>query len=101
MVISTSRFPVPTICRTDATQDWFKGLRRVLQWNERRSAPKPLVLPKASTYLTQQHPNLPSLVREVSNKRSKDKFQRLMNGKIVERIEGRKESNSPSPNASR
>jgi len=36
IVVTASRYPVPTICRVDGSRDWFRCLRQVLQWNERR-----------------------------------------------------------------
>ena len=33
--VTLSAVPVPTVCGTDQTQDWFASLRRCLHWNER------------------------------------------------------------------
>jgi NAD+ kinase len=33
--ISTSHFPVPTICKISQSQDWFGGLEECLAWNKR------------------------------------------------------------------
>jgi len=33
--VSASRYPVPTICRTSETSDWFGTVNQALQWNGR------------------------------------------------------------------
>jgi NAD+ kinase len=38
IAVSSSNFPVPTVCREDQTRDWFNGLARCLHWNDRPSA---------------------------------------------------------------
>ncbi|KAI8832891.1 ATP-NAD kinase-like domain-containing protein [Chytridium lagenaria] len=35
IVVSLSRFPMPTVCDVDQNTDWFESLRRCLHWNER------------------------------------------------------------------
>ncbi|KAF9168739.1 hypothetical protein DFQ26_000006 [Actinomortierella ambigua] len=35
VMITASRYPACTICRTDQSTDWFKGLTEVLNWNSR------------------------------------------------------------------
>ncbi|ORX96045.1 ATP-NAD kinase [Basidiobolus meristosporus CBS 931.73] len=35
ITITASNFPLPSICKDDQSKDWFNGLRRVLNWNER------------------------------------------------------------------
>ncbi len=42
LLISMSRFPLPSICRLDGTSDWFDGVRSVLQWNSRSANQKSL-----------------------------------------------------------
>jgi len=34
--ISTSEFPVPSICRSNQISDWFEGLADCLHWNQRK-----------------------------------------------------------------
>jgi NAD+ kinase len=33
--VSTSEFPVPTLCCVDQSRDWFGGLEGCLNWNRR------------------------------------------------------------------
>ncbi|KAJ3368321.1 NAD(+) kinase [Kappamyces sp. JEL0680] len=33
--ISTSQYPVPTVCKVTQNEDWFVGLERCLAWNKR------------------------------------------------------------------
>lgn len=33
--VRVSRFPVPIVCRTDSTLDWFSSLAHTLGWNQR------------------------------------------------------------------
>lgn len=40
LLISMSRWPLPSICRVDGTTDWFDGVRSVLQWNSRSASQK-------------------------------------------------------------
>lgn len=40
LLISMSRWPLPSICRLDGTTDWFDGVRSVLQWNSRTASQK-------------------------------------------------------------
>jgi len=40
ILVSMSRFPLPSICRLDPTTDWFDGVRGVLQWNSRSASQK-------------------------------------------------------------
>lgn len=35
IVVSVSNYPVPTLCNSDQTQEWFSSLSRCLGWNER------------------------------------------------------------------
>ncbi|KAF9977203.1 hypothetical protein BGZ73_006676 [Actinomortierella ambigua] len=35
VMITASKYPACTICRTDQSTDWFKGLTEVLNWNSR------------------------------------------------------------------
>jgi len=42
VLISMSRWPLPSICRADGTSDWFEGVRSVLQWNSRTASQKPI-----------------------------------------------------------
>ncbi|KAK9764783.1 hypothetical protein K7432_007436 [Basidiobolus ranarum] len=35
ITITASDCPLPSICKDDQSKDWFNGLRRVLNWNER------------------------------------------------------------------
>ncbi|KAJ3112957.1 hypothetical protein HDU96_003958 [Phlyctochytrium bullatum] len=35
IVVSLSRYPMPTVCDVDQSTDWFESLRRCLHWNER------------------------------------------------------------------
>ncbi|KAJ3336394.1 hypothetical protein HDU93_002919 [Gonapodya sp. JEL0774] len=35
VTVTAGRFPCPTICATDQSEDWFEGLSRTLHWNER------------------------------------------------------------------
>ncbi|KXS21844.1 ATP-NAD kinase [Gonapodya prolifera JEL478] len=35
VTVTAGRYPCPTICATDQSQDWFEGLSRTLHWNER------------------------------------------------------------------
>jgi len=37
LIISTSRFPLPSICYNDPISDWFDGLAGCLHWNVRKS----------------------------------------------------------------
>ena len=34
--ISTSEYPLPSICRSDQVNDWFEGLAKCLHWNQRQ-----------------------------------------------------------------
>lgn len=34
--ITTSEFPLPSICRSDQLNDWFEGLATCLHWNDRQ-----------------------------------------------------------------
>lgn len=36
VLIRMSQWPVPTVCSTDASRDWFCGVREGLHWNMRR-----------------------------------------------------------------
>ena len=33
--VISSTFPVPTVCATNQSNDWFSGLERCLAWNKR------------------------------------------------------------------
>jgi NAD kinase len=46
LTITTSEFPVPSICRSDQINDWFEGLATCLHWNQRQKQ-----LPLNSCYL--------------------------------------------------
>jgi NAD kinase len=46
LTITTSEFPVPSICRSDQINDWFEGLATCLHWNQRLKQ-----LPLNSCYL--------------------------------------------------
>ncbi|XP_064610741.1 uncharacterized protein LOC135474966 [Liolophura sinensis] len=35
--ITTARFPVPSVCKTDQIDDWFNSLAECLHWNVRKS----------------------------------------------------------------
>ena len=35
--ISSSEWPVPTICSTDQSKDWFQSLHSMLNWNDRKA----------------------------------------------------------------
>ena len=35
--IQLSRWPVPMVCRTDASHDWFLSVREGLSWNQRKA----------------------------------------------------------------
>jgi hypothetical protein len=35
IVVTMSRFPMPSACLQDQSADWFESLRRCLHWNER------------------------------------------------------------------
>ena len=35
VIVTMSRYPVPTVCMQDQSEDWFESLRRCLHWNER------------------------------------------------------------------
>ncbi|KAK9722076.1 hypothetical protein K7432_002963 [Basidiobolus ranarum] len=41
ITITASNYPLPSICKDDQSIDWFNGLRKVLNWNERQRQ-KPL-----------------------------------------------------------
>ncbi len=47
--ITSSEYPVPSICRSDQINDWFEGLATCLHWNQRQKQ-----LPLNSCYLPQQ-----------------------------------------------
>ena len=47
--ITTSEYPLPSICRNDQINDWFEGLAQCLHWNQRQKQ-----LPLNSCYLQQQ-----------------------------------------------
>ena len=34
--VTTSSYPLPSICRSDSINDWFEGLATCLHWNERQ-----------------------------------------------------------------
>jgi hypothetical protein len=34
--ITTSEYPLPSICRSDQINDWFEGLAQCLHWNQRQ-----------------------------------------------------------------
>ncbi|ORX91618.1 ATP-NAD kinase, partial [Basidiobolus meristosporus CBS 931.73] len=36
ITITASNYPLPSICKDDQSIDWFNGLRKVLNWNERQ-----------------------------------------------------------------
>ena len=36
LLITTSEFPLPSICRSDQVEDWFEGLAECLNWNLRK-----------------------------------------------------------------
>ncbi|KAJ6253959.1 nad kinase [Anaeramoeba flamelloides] len=42
IVISTSKYPLPSINRTNAISDWFSGISTILSWNDRKVVQKPL-----------------------------------------------------------
>eukprot|EP00798_Chlamydomonas_sp_ICE-L_P032354 gene32354-5382_t len=35
VIIRMSQWPVPTVCSTDPSRDWFSGVREGLHWNVR------------------------------------------------------------------
>ena len=35
LLITTSQYPLPSICRNDQINDWFEGLALCLNWNQR------------------------------------------------------------------
>lgn len=47
--ITTSEFPLPSICRNGQLNDWFEGLAMCLNWNQRQKQ-----LPLNSCYLSSQ-----------------------------------------------
>ena len=49
ITLTTSKFPLPSICRNDQLNDWFEGLATCLHWNERQKQ-----LPLNSCYLESQ-----------------------------------------------
>jgi len=51
--ITTSEFPLPSICRSDQVNDWFEGLAKCLHWNQRQKQ-----LPFNSCYLQSQTQSL-------------------------------------------
>ena len=36
IIIRSSRWPIPTVCSSDPSRDWFMGVREGLHWNSRR-----------------------------------------------------------------
>lgn len=38
LVVTSSNYPVPTVCKFDQTNDWFRGLAGCLHWNDRPTA---------------------------------------------------------------
>lgn len=47
--ITTSEYPLPSICRSDQINDWFEGLATCLHWNQRQKQ-----LPLNSCYVQSQ-----------------------------------------------
>jgi hypothetical protein len=47
--ITTSEYPLPSICRSDQINDWFEGLAQCLHWNQRQKQ-----LPLNACYLQPQ-----------------------------------------------
>lgn len=50
--ITTSEYPLPSICRSDQINDWFEGLAQCLHWNQRQKQ-----LPLNACYLQPQSVN--------------------------------------------
>ena len=49
LIISSSDYPLPSICRTDQITDWFEALGHCLHWNQRKKQlPLDLCYPKES-----------------------------------------------------
>lgn len=63
LTITTSIYPLPSICRSDQMNDWFEGLGMCLHWNQRQKQ-----LPLNSCYLTNNAPQLNS--SSLSNSKS-------------------------------
>lgn len=36
LVVRLSRWPVPSVCSSDHTRDWFRSVRETLHWNVRK-----------------------------------------------------------------
>ena len=49
LCITTSEYPLPSICRSDQINDWFEGLAMCLHWNQRQKQ-----LPLNECYMQQQ-----------------------------------------------
>jgi NAD+ kinase len=56
VVVTASRYPVPTLCKVDPSRDWFKGLREVLRWNERQSQKAVKSMPSNGLFRRQRRP---------------------------------------------
>jgi NAD+ kinase len=65
LTITTSEFPVPSICRSDQINDWFEGLATCLHWNQRQKQ-----LPLNSCYL----PTNSSIVTSASQTQLQSSF---------------------------
>jgi len=37
ITVRTSLWPVPVLCKTDETSDWFQSVTEILHWNERKA----------------------------------------------------------------
>lgn len=80
--ITTSEYPLPSICRSDQINDWFEGLATCLHWNQRQKQ-----LPLNSCYLqsnslmsASQTQLNPSLISRSSSNSSIKQSNNITNG---------------------
>lgn len=75
--ITTSEYPLPSICRNGQLNDWFEGLATCLHWNQRQKQ-----LPLNSCYLTNlSNSGSPSNSQSLSTSTSSSENNSLVNSK--------------------
>ena len=74
--ITTSEFPLPSICRSDQVNDWFEGLAQCLHWNQRQKQ-----LPLNACYLQAQNSSSQSQSQSLNHSSSQSQIHSSFSSK--------------------